>query len=91
MLYILNEEEYQKLVSDKVERALIAQGKLQKLCTRICNEMPIKWGGYVGHPDDDPKPWVCIHSLADEWYCDQCPMIEICPTQQKKFSSDYRS
>lgn len=84
MQYVLSKEEYDELVNGKVQRALMAQDKLQKLCTTICDTMPIKLKGC-----DVPSPWTCIHShegFRGEWYCDQCPVKEICPEPNKHWS-----
>jgi hypothetical protein len=84
MQYILTEEEYKALISKQEKQLNLSTAKLQKLCTKICNEMPVKWGW--GGPD--PKPWGCIidHELDDEWYCDMCPVQEICPSPRKSYS-----
>jgi hypothetical protein len=80
MQYILTEEEYKSLLDKKSESVRLSEEKLQKLCTKIANEMPIKMGR---HPD---QPWGCI--LTDEYheYCDECPVTEICPNQFKHWS-----
>lgn len=86
MQYILSEEEYKALVNAKVKLTKMSRVKLQSLCTKICNEMPVKWG-WKGM--DHPKPWTCIHTHKEddcEWYCDQCPVIEICPETDKNWS-----
>jgi len=90
MQYILSKEEYDALVNGKLERAKMADKKLQKLCTKICNEMPVKWGWDINN--DEPKPWTCKLNppkdpeYYEEWYCDQCPVVDICPCTEKEFS-----
>jgi hypothetical protein len=81
MQYILTQEEYDKLKSDQTPRLALSNSKLQKLCTKICDEMPIDrpWS------QEDPKPWGCILSTSD-WYCDLCPVQKICPHTAKEWS-----
>lgn len=88
MQYILSEEEYTALKEVQTNQVKLAQKKLQTLCSKICDTMPVKWGW--GGPD--PKPWTCIltHEAheddIDEWYCDKCPVTEICPHPCKEWS-----
>lgn len=81
MQYLLTKEEYDKLLSRKEWAITLQKDKLQKLCTKIANEMPIKWGwGGSEH-----RPWGCIIG-SDDWYCDSCPVITICPYDAQRFS-----
>jgi len=85
MQYILTQAEYDALRSKQEQCLQLSKSKLQQLCTKIANEMPVKWGW--GGPD--PKPWTCILSNEydeDEWYCDKCPVQEICPYDGKEYS-----
>lgn len=84
MQYILTEEEFETLQNKKTKDINLSKKKLQALCTKIANEMPVVWGW--GGPD--PKPWGCIKSTedGDEWYCDNCPVTEICPEPYKHWS-----
>ena len=82
MQFLLTSEEYNDLVSRKTQAINLERHKLQKLCTKIANEMPVKWGW--GGPD--PKPWKCMIDDEQEWYCDSCPVILICPYDGKSFS-----
>ncbi len=77
MQYLLTQQELDDLKAAQTQQLRLSTKKLQTLCTKICNEMPVKWGW--GGPD--PKPWTCILTQEDdeEWYCDQCPVTEICP------------
>lgn len=86
MQYILTEEEFNTLKHNQNNAIKLEKQKLQKLCTKIANEMPVKWGWWKG---DDPTPWGCIITKDEndeEWYCDQCPVLEICPNDYKRFS-----
>lgn len=86
MMYILTEEEYQKLQEEKKHKFNLTTKQIQTLCTKICNEMPVKWGW--GKPDE-PKPWGCIltpQEENEEWYCDKCPVQDICPSPDKTYS-----
>jgi len=80
MQYILTQEEFDELNKVKQHKFDVTTKQLQKLCTKIANEMPVTWGW--GGPD--PKPWGCIHTRLEddneEWYCDECPVKSICPS-----------
>ena len=90
MQYILTEEEYKTLKSKQNYEIELSKKKLQTLCTKIANEMPVvvrRWDS------PDPKPWGCKITIEenseygnDEWYCDKCPVQEICPSDNKEWS-----
>ncbi len=82
MQYILTEREYKALKNKQKLDLGLQEDKLQALCTKIANEMPVNWGW----GDPDPKPWMCILTEEDEWYCDSCPVQEICPHEWKHWS-----
>lgn len=92
MMYILTEEEYKQLQENRKREFNLTTKKLQTLCTKICNEMPVQWGW--GQNKNDPeyfKPWGCIltpdkEDGDSEWYCDKCPVQDICPSKQKTYS-----
>ena len=86
MMYILTEEEYKQLKTKKDQLENISKKKLQELCTKIADTMPVnrRW---------DPKnvsPWGCILNNAEGGggfgYCDNCPVTEICPHPYKRYS-----
>lgn len=81
MQYILTQQEYDSLKSAQEKSINLSEKKLQTLCTKIANEMPVKWGW--GGPD--PKPWGCVLTNR-EWYCDECPVDSICPSDRKSWS-----
>lgn len=86
MQYILTQEEYDKLRKEQRQRIDLQNKKLQALCTKIANEMPVVWGWGV---QPDPKPWGCVITAEEqheEWYCDKCPVQEICPHEGKEYS-----
>lgn len=83
MMYMLTEAEYQELRSTRAEALRLQKEELQTLCSRIADEMPVKWGW--GGPDT-PKPWGCILTTKREWYCDKCPVQKICPNPSKDWS-----
>jgi hypothetical protein len=85
MQYILSEEEYAALKAVQSTQLKLGQKKLQTLCSKICDTMPVHWGW--GGPD--PKPWSCILTRSppdQDWYCDKCPVTEICPHPCKEWS-----
>lgn len=91
MQYILTQAEYDELKQRAAPlrpwRPDLTTKQLQTLCTKICNTMPVNWG-WVG-PGPDPKPWVCKITQARngiEWYCDTCPVQDICPHDDKEYS-----
>lgn len=90
MQYILTEEEYNKLRSTQARSLELDKRRLQELCTKIANEMPVTrhWS------ESDTSPWGCIIHEDDSdrehysnfGYCDLCPVITICPYQFKECS-----
>lgn len=82
MMYILTEQEYGDLRNKQALELKMKKDELQKLCTKIADEMPIRrsWG------NADPAPWGCILSSEGEWYCDECPVQKICPHPDKEWS-----
>ena len=83
MQYILTQEEYDALKAKQEHDLKISQKALQELCTRIANEMPVKWGW---NTKEEAKPWGCILTMEGEWYCDKCPVQKICPHPHKDWS-----
>lgn len=93
MQYLLTEEEYKALhkrIREAEEKApSISKKKLQELCTKIADTMPIKksWDKKA-----DPSPWGCKITVEKdpengyEWYCDDCPVQEICPYEYQEYS-----
>jgi hypothetical protein len=83
MQYILTEEEYTSLINKIDEQKRMPSKKeLQKFCTKIADEMPIK----VKWVQGDPQPWQCILTVDYEWYCDECPAKSVCPYEHKSHS-----
>jgi hypothetical protein len=84
MMYVLSEEEYRGLVDKRSTALRLEQQELQALCTKVADEMPVKWGW--GANPDIAEPWGCILTRTREWYCDQCPVQAICPNPDKDWS-----
>jgi hypothetical protein len=80
MKYLLTQEEYDALQEKKRKITEDAQKILQDLCTRVANSEPVKEGWYAG------KPWGCILTTEEEWYCDDCPVQKVCPKERKRYS-----
>lgn len=90
MQYILTQEEYDKLRSTQKRAIDMDTKKLQALCTKIANEMPVTrtwnkadhspWGCIIHEDDADPE------HFDNFGYCDQCPVQEICPYKFKEYS-----
>ncbi len=75
MQYILTQEEYDELKQTHEDFELKKTRKLQVLCTKIANEMPIKYWG-----NKEAQPWGCkLNQNPDTEYCDECPVQSICP------------
>lgn len=79
----VSEAKYRELQKAAKPMFDITTKQLQALCTKICNEMPITrdWA-----PNDDPRPWGCVLDYDEEWYCDECPVQQICPSKEKRWS-----
>ena len=86
MKYLLSEQEYRSLTEQHTYSIKLANDKLQKLCTKIANEMPVDWEWGNSGDHKDPEPWGCILTKDYEWYCDTCPVQEICPNKSKHWS-----
>jgi hypothetical protein len=87
MMYILTQDEYDALRNDVKVQSLTQIKKMQKLCTQIADTMPVRWTW--GDGKINPRPWGCIITLekeGEEWYCDECPVQEICPSNRKSYS-----
>lgn len=88
MQYILTQEEFDKLKADAARIIGKMADDLQTACTLVADHMPIKapWAP----ASTDPKPWGCILSQTsptkDEWYCDHCPVRNICPHPNKNLT-----
>lgn len=82
MQYILDQAEYDALKRQQEHSIKLSKDKLQALCTKIANEMPVAWGNGPA----DHKPWGCILSDNIGWYCDDCPAQSICPYPYKEWS-----
>ena len=82
MQYVLTEEEYKALhASNDAERKQWAIS-MQRLCTMVADHMPagVEWIG-------KEKPWGCILTQDHgEWYCDDCPVKNDCPYENKQWS-----
>lgn len=80
MMYILTQEEYDALNQKNIKAAKDLKDTVQDLCTRVANSEPVKEGWHAG------KPWGCILTKEDEWYCDECPVQNVCPKEWKRWS-----
>ena len=81
MQYILSQEEYDDLKNIKKKTIEMQEKKLQELCSKIANTMPagVSWIGV-------DNPWNCVLTVDYEWYCDSCPVVDICPHPYKEWS-----
>lgn len=87
MQYLLSEEEYGKLVSRGAKAQDDIKHTLEDLCQKVCDHMPMVWTW--GEGKINPKPWGCFKTVevnGGEWYCDDCPVKEICPESFKQWS-----
>jgi len=83
MQYLLSEKEYNELRDNNQVYKLKQDKILQDLCTKVADYMPIKWTW--GKGKKNPEPWGCIHTQEIEWFCDECPVEKVCPSN-KHFS-----
>jgi hypothetical protein len=78
--YILSQEEYDALI-DKGNTTIAKNKELvQALCTKVADLEIVTAGWYKG------KPWGCVKSTEEEWYCDDCPVKDLCPERYKPWS-----
>lgn len=80
--FLLSELEYETLKAAPAVVQHKANEVLQNLCTRVANHEPVVWGWGT---TPDPKPWGCILTKG-QWYCDQCPVSDMCPHPNKEWS-----
>ena len=87
MQYILTQDVMDYFRSlENIIRVLPSVDGLQKMCTKIADEWPTFKGW---DKKSDPSPWGCIITAAKdgaEWYCDKCPVQNICPLVHKEWS-----
>jgi hypothetical protein len=81
MQYLLTQEEYDLLLTSRAERpSEKTLATIQELCTKVADHMPVKFWGR-----DEETPWGCILTKED-WYCDECPVQNLCPHKFKRWS-----
>jgi endonuclease III len=80
MKYLLSQEEYDELVNRGAKREKELEATLQELCTRVADSELVKEGWYAG------RVWGCILTKKEEWYCDDCPVNDVCPHRYKEWS-----
>ncbi len=80
MKYILSQEEYDELVNRGAKREKELEATLQDLCTRVADNERLTQGWMTG------KPWGCVLTKEYEWYCDDCPVQDVCPKDWKSWS-----
>lgn len=79
MMRVLTEDEYQALVNAGREAQRKLADTLQDLCTRVANHEPVE--------KNHGRPWECILTATSYHpYCDYCPVIDVCPSDQKDYS-----
>lgn len=99
MQYLLTEEEYDSLRQAASNAEKEQRSTIQRLCTMVADTMPIEgWHADSEHRQfnkkstgEKPKaPWGCVITQAatgnPDWYCDRCPVIELCPHPSKPIS-----
>ena len=84
MQYVLTEAEYQALLAQGREQLRCDVKKLQDFCTKVANEMPVKYWG-----NEEARTWGCIlnpRGITNPGYCDECPSRDLCPHDSKRWS-----
>ena len=87
MQILLTEAEYDELLDTKKQTTKADVKKLQEFCTRVADELPVLWEGWV--TKTVKEPWGCILTPErdhHEWYCDSCPAQGVCPNPHKSWS-----
>lgn len=90
MQYILSEEEMVDFRQIKSEHAYLGKRHaridvLQEMCTKIADEWPTFTGWDKKNPQP-AEPWGCVITADYEHYCDECPVLSICPNDHKHWS-----
>jgi hypothetical protein len=81
MQYIMSETEYDYyLKKEAIANKSPDKTALQDLCTKAADSIPLTSGWMQG------KPWGCILTRGDNWYCDECPALKVCPHPHKHYS-----
>jgi len=80
MMYMLTEEEYAALQEKNRKITEDAQKVLQDLCTRVADSEILTEGWLRG------AAWGCVLTADSEWYCDRCPVQDVCPYEYKVWS-----
>lgn len=83
MQYILTQEEYNELRAKQKLDLGMQKSKLQKLCTLVADTMPVSVS-WVN--EGKPEPWGCIITSGCWHCCDECPVQDICPHEEKEWS-----
>lgn len=88
MQYILDEREMEEIRRIRKRlKSLPPVERLQKMCTKIADEWPT-FNGWDKKPEP-AEPWGCVitrEAEGEEWYCDECPVQNICPAEHKSWS-----
>ena len=85
MQYLLTEEEYNELRIQNNAKQRECDIIINDLCQTVANHLPV----HVSDPHSPiqkQEPWKCIRSVKYEWYCDNCPVKDICRWPNKVFS-----
>ena len=87
MEYLLSEKEYYELTTAPKAVAAAYEKIVNELCTIVADSMPLpdNWINSDLEEGEAPAPWNCVHSMQQEWYCDDYPVQEHC-TQSKHWS-----
>lgn len=86
MQFILTQQEMDILKEAAERKDIIDKGKLQEFCIYVANNMPVKNSNIEGGDETYKQPWTCLITSKIEWYCDNCPCLEVCPHDEKEFS-----
>jgi endonuclease III len=84
MQYILTEKEYNELLDYKDNIIRKKDEALLEACRNVANLLPINV--YWEEEEEKLVPWGCIKDKDYQWYCDECPVRDICPEKNKEWS-----
>lgn len=83
MQYVLTQAEYDELRTKQKLDLKLKKDQLQQLCTQIADTMPVTVSWFY---EGKPTPWGCMLTAQEQWYCDECPVQDICPLDHKAWS-----
>lgn len=79
MQHILTEEEYKELVA--AAKGTQLKSTILALCRQVATYKPVIYWG-----NEKAAPWGCILNNGSKRCCDECPVQDVCPHDEKRWS-----